>query len=64
MSMLGPKNFDARKELEDIFDKYPLVEQYFCNDQLFLMDAIDSLYNKLNLDSEDIPLSTIELLEV
>ncbi len=63
MSMKAPTSFNARRELDDIFEKYPLVEDYFCEDQLKLMSIIDSLYNKLDINSEDIPLSTIELLE-
>jgi hypothetical protein len=61
--MKTPKDFDASRYIEEMSSISPLVEQYFCNEQLDIMDSIDELYSKLDVLSEIVPLSTIELLE-
>jgi len=61
--MKAPNNFDASKFLEDISKEYPIVEEYFCREQLEIMDSIDSLYEMLNIENEIIPLTVMQMME-
>jgi hypothetical protein len=61
--MKAPENFNPAKFLEEMVSSSPLVEQYFCPEELDLLGSIDDMYTKLDIENEVVPITVLELLE-
>jgi hypothetical protein len=57
------KNFSAKLYIDNISKIYRTIDDYFIKEPIPMLDVMNSFYNKADIESVLIPITTKEMLE-